>query len=83
MIMKCIAIALAIVALGCSLIAAYYWFKSAGVEFPPLLTTAMGDFDPKMKAANAKTAKLNRKAAIWTGIASVLGTLAGVISTLS
>jgi hypothetical protein len=81
--MKIAAVILAFVALGASLIAAYYWFKSASVEFPPIMDTPMNDIDPKIKSALNQTGALNKKAAIWTGIASVFGTVSGVLSTLS
>lgn len=81
--MKSTAILLGVIALGCSLASAYYWFQSAGVKFPALLTTPMAELDPLITSANDKSASLNKKAAIWTGVASFLATLSSVLSTMA
>ncbi|MGC1560258.1 MAG: hypothetical protein WA820_10475 [Bradyrhizobium sp.] len=94
--MKAISILLAFAALITGLVGAFYWFKSSivpidrwGREEHP------GPFLPhEHQAANTlwlagmfeaaqKTTRLNKKAALWTAVAVILGAASSVFSSLA
>jgi hypothetical protein len=67
------------------LFSAYYWYRSAGSQ-PTTWRSRVSapeiqeDFLWMMGALN-RSARLNRRAALWTALTAILGALASVLST--
>jgi hypothetical protein len=86
--MRVATIAFAILALAAGLKAALHWYKST-VETPPpmdLISSSIRDTETKLtpvEAWLANIAKKNRKAAMWTAIAVVLGAISSILGALS
>ena len=82
--MKAIALLLAASALVAGLFAAWYWYRSTLVPLEQTIKDAKGvDFITLGVVrgtieAYQKVAALNRKAAFWTGLTSVLGAASAV-----
>jgi hypothetical protein len=82
--MKYAVAALAVVTLATALVGAVYWFKSSKVTAVPtwaqLGLAEPGDESASQMAwlaatleAASKSAALNKSAAVWTGVAAILG----------
>jgi hypothetical protein len=89
--MKFAAIGLSAVSLIIGLIAAWHWYQASKIPFEPKYSELDDDANELefhwalMKAimlATRKTSDLNRRAALWTGAAVVLGGIASLIETL-
>ena len=84
-LLKLLAIALAVLGLGAAIIAARYWWKASRVS---ILQTAASISDvPEQyilstQVAFNKSSRLNSYAAIWTGLAAMLGSAASVLGVL-
>mgnify|MGYP001259599976 CR=1 FL=1 len=78
-----IALAFAIAGLISAIVAARYWLRASRMKSPEPTQTFASDVPVFMLMATQHvmiaSAKLNAKAAIWTGIAAVLSTLGSVI----
>lgn len=89
--MKFLAVGIALAALICGLVAAWYWYKASKVPFAPNydeLPADVSDIDfhgalvTAVMIAVQKAGALNRLAALWTAAAVVLGGAASLIDTL-
>lgn len=83
---RAITIAFAIATLGAAIFAAVLWFRSAMIETPEVeepvasisdvpevhIQTAVVNLN-NLQTAMDSSAKLNKKAAVWTGISALLG----------
>jgi transcription initiation factor TFIIIB Brf1 subunit/transcription initiation factor TFIIB len=91
---RVITIGVAVVTLGTAVAAAVLWFRSAMVETPEVeepvasisdvpevhIQTAVVNLN-NLRTAMDRSANLNKKAAVWTGISALLGaatTIAGI-----
>lgn len=90
--MKTMAIAFGVIALGCGLIAAWYWYKATRILFEPEFwklpdDVSESDFNwtlvKAIMVATHKTAELNRLAALWTATAVVLGGTSNLLGALA
>jgi hypothetical protein len=83
--MLSISLALAIAALCAALVASWFWYKSTTVKLPfDIIINQIGTsmFAYELTACLRATARMNRIAAIWTAIASVLGALSAIANSL-
>jgi hypothetical protein len=90
--LRLLSIIFAIAAMGTAIVAATYWFKSASSPPPdlPEPVASIGDAPAehamiavanavRMKLSLAVSARLNKRAAIWTGISAILGALSTLL----
>lgn len=91
---RTITIAFAIATLGTAIVAAVLWFRSAMIETPEVeepvasisdvpevhIQTAVVNLN-NLRTAMDSSAKLNKKAAVWTGISALLGAATTVAGT--
>jgi hypothetical protein len=95
MSMKTIGIGLAIFACITGVVAAIFWYRSSKVQANPIWPEgAFGLVEPGEQAASqdgwiagmlqasSRAAKLNAKAALWTGGSVLLAAAASILSTL-
>ena len=80
--MTWIPIGLASLAMLAALMAAFSWFQSSRVEIPNYETEVVAKYEPALNNAMREAARLNKRAAIWTGVASILGAASAVASVL-
>jgi hypothetical protein len=80
--MQAMAISLAIVGLAAALIAAKYWYASSQGKVPIFYITPAGTYESEIENLIRQSASLNRRAAIWTAIAVVLGAVSAVAGSL-
>ncbi len=77
-----IPIGLASLTMMAALTAAIYWFRSSRVKIPDYETVVVAKYEPALNNAMREVARRNKWAAIWTGVASVLGAASAVASVL-
>lgn len=88
--MKCLSILLAISALVAGLLVARYWYPASKIQPDPGWPTEPGDSQASQMGwtagimeAIAKSADLNKTAALWTAAAVVLGSASSVVGALA
>jgi hypothetical protein len=81
--MKFGAILLAVCGLAAALFAAKLWYSSSVVKIPNFYTTSAGTYETDMEALIRQSATLNKRAAVWTAVASVLSALSGLAGSIS
>lgn len=80
--MKVTAIFLAISGLVAALIAAKFWYASSQGRVPITYITPPGVYETEIENLLRRSASLNKWAAIWTAVASVLGAASAVAGSL-
>ena len=86
-------LALALATLATAIVAAVYWFQSAAVPTPHFEepNTSIDDAPEDhirtavvnsnyIREAMDKSSKLNKRAALWTGVSALLGAITAVLS---
>jgi hypothetical protein len=86
--MKCATIIFALLAFATGSVAAWHWYKSTTEQPPEMdrLDSVIRDEITKLTPVEAwliRGAQRNRKAAIWTAAAVVLGAVSSVLGALS
>jgi hypothetical protein len=83
-VLKKLAFALNIISAGAAFAAAAFWFKSAAIELPPMVSyfNQAPPNDPFRLALEA-SARDNRYAAAWAGVSALTLALATVTSLLA
>jgi len=87
--LKIVAFVLALIALGCGLVAAVYWYRSSKAKIVPAWPLEIsGPIDKNIMGwvtgamiAFRKSSDLNRVAAIWTGVSVTFGGLSAMIGS--
>jgi hypothetical protein len=83
--MAWVSFGLAMAALVAALIASWFWYQSAMVRPPMNLAVNQfrtGIYINQLNMMLIAVARLNRNAAIWTAVASILSALSAVMSAL-
>ena len=81
--MKYAAIAFAVASLAAALRAARLWYASSALPVPDHYTTPILNYETGLHDPIRDSAKLNQRAAIWTGVASVLAALSVIAGSFS
>lgn len=80
--MKLAAIWLATLGLVAALSAARYWYLSSKTKVPVFYITAAGAYEAAIEEVLRKSASLNKVAAIWMAVASILGAISSVAGSI-
>ena len=64
---------LTFLAAGAAFGAAFYWYRSGRVKLPSYESDPVATYEPGLHNAIVKMARLSQRAAIWAGIAAILG----------
>jgi hypothetical protein len=80
--MKGFSIAFAIAALVSALVASRYWYASSQLPFPSYDIAPVAQYERGLDDLIRGSARLNKWAAIWTGMASLLGAISAVMGVM-
>ncbi len=69
-----------LVAADAAFAAAIYWFRSGRVKLPSHESDPVGTYEPGFHNAIVEMAGLSQRAAIWAGIAAILGVASILVS---
>ena len=62
-----------LLAAGAAFVAAFYWYRSSRVAIPNYDLDPVGKYEPEFHQAIVGMAHFSQRAAIWAGIAAILG----------